>query len=268
MSYKVLLWDSLSSIEWSQAPWRKEGRKIGLEDCDQELIHDVLLRHLPKDGLIVDAGCGVGKWPIYLRRQGYRVVGVDISHEACTIGRENDPGLGIAQADVRFTPLKSASVDAVVSLGVVEHDEAGPDAALREARRIIKPGGLLVLAVPYNNLWRKLIANQLLDYVTRKRIRATMSLGFNEYRFDKRELRAMLRRTGFEPLQAYPNDLKPPKNMGLWVDWNNLVFHPLLSKHEQELFVFPGLKGRVANALSRWTPWFACGEVVFVARAR
>jgi len=268
MSYKVLLWDSLTSIEWSQAPWRKEGRRIGLDDCDQELIHDVLLRYLPRDGLIVDAGCGVGKWPIYLRRHGYRVLGVDISHEACAIGRENDPGLGVAQADVRYTPLKTASVDAVVSLGVVEHDEHGPDAALREARRILKPTGILVLAVPYNNWWRKLVANRLMDYVTRKRIRATMRLGFNEYRFDKRELRAALHRAGFEPQRAYPNDLKPPKNMGLWVDWNNLVFHPLLSTEPQELFVFSGFKGRVANALSQWVPWLACGEVVFIARAR
>ena len=42
----------------------------------------------------------------------------------------------------------------------------------------------------------------------------------------QRELCGFLRATGFEPLASYPNDLRPPKVMGLWVDYNNL-FDPL-----------------------------------------
>jgi SAM-dependent methyltransferase len=266
MSYKVLLWDSLSPIEWSQASWRKEGRQVPLEECDEELIRDVLLRHLPRDGVTVDAGCGSGKWPIYLRRRGYRVVGLEIDHAGCAIAAENEPGLAMAQCDVRRIPLRDASVDAVISLGVVEHDEAGPDAALAEARRILKPGGTLILAVPFNNLWRRLVGNRLLDRVTRQRLAAGQRLGFNEYRFSRREVYAHLAGAGFTPLAAYPNELRPPKNMGLWVDWNNLMFSPLQPR-TGELFVFPGLAGRLANALQRWTPWLVCGEVVVVARA-
>jgi SAM-dependent methyltransferase len=267
MSYKVLLWNSLSPIEWSQASWRKEGRVVPLEECEEEMIRDVLLRHLPRQGLIVDAGCGSGKWPIYLRRRGYRVLGLEIDHAGCAIACENEPGLPMLQSDVRRIPLRSASVDAVISLGVVEHDEAGPQAALAEARRILAPGGLLILAVPFNNLWRRLIGNRLLDRVTRRRLAAGQQLGFNEYRFSRPEVRRYLAQAGFTPLAAYPNELRPPKNMGLWVDWNNLAFSPLQPR-TGELFVFPGLAGRLANLLQRWTPWLVCGEVVFVARAR
>jgi SAM-dependent methyltransferase len=167
---------------------------------------------------------------------------------------------------VRRTPLRDAVVDAVISLGVVEHDEAGPQAALAEARRIIKRGGTLVLAVPFNNVFRRAIGNHLMSWVTRRRLADGHRLGFNEYRFSKRELRRYLRAAGFEPLAAYPNDLRPPKNMGLWVDWNNAMFNPL-RPNTGAMFEFPGLLGRLVNALQRYTPWLICGEVVFVCRA-
>ena len=101
MAYKIYLLDNLSPIEWSQAVWRLEGAVPTSEDCDRELIHDVMLRHLPQDGLIADAGCGAGRWPIHLRRLGYRVVGIDISPEAGRAARAEDSGLPITVGDVR-----------------------------------------------------------------------------------------------------------------------------------------------------------------------
>jgi SAM-dependent methyltransferase len=165
-------------------------------------------------------------------------------------------------------PLRTASADAVLSLGVVEHDEAGPLASLRELHRILKPGNLLVLAVPFNNLFRRLLVNHLQRFVDRRRRRAKMSLGFAEYRFSRRELRRFLEQAGFEPIGVYPNDLLPPKVMGLWVDYDNLVVNPLVDRGPKDLFVMTGLKGRIARALVRYVPWLVCGEVVFVARAR
>jgi SAM-dependent methyltransferase len=268
MAYKIFLWDSLTAIEWSQAAWRIEGTRVSAEACDGELIHDVILRHLPKDGLVIDAGCGTAKWPIYLRRLGHRCVGLEISEQACRLARQIDPGLPVARADTRLASVRSAVADAVLSLGVVEHDEAGPVAGLRELRRILKPGGLLVLAVPFNNLFRRLVVNHLQTWVTRRRRRASMRLGFAEYRFTSREVAGFLAETGFEPIATYPNDLLPPKVMGLWVDRDNLVSNPLLEKGPKQLFVLAGLQGRLARAALRWAPWLVCGEVVFIARAR
>jgi len=268
MSYKIYLFDALSPIEWSQAGWKLEGDTVNLEDCQIEFIHDVLFEHLPKQGLIVDAGCGVARWPIYLRQRGYRVFGLEWSHDACLIAKRTDPGLEVLRSDVRRTPLADASVDAVMSLGVVEHDEAGPIEALREARRILKPDGVMVLAVPYNNPLRRAVINHLLSYVTRRRRRASWKLGFAEYRFSAREVEGFLAQTGFEVVSWHPNDLRPPKNMGLWVDYNNLIINPFVPTGREQLFLFPGPAARLAGALTRWIPWLACGEIICVARPR
>lgn len=267
MSFKVYLWDNLSPIEWSQAAWRIEGED-GTSTCKQEMLHDVMMAHLPKQGVIVDAGCGTARWPIYLRRLGYRCVGLEISRDAIQLAHGADPGIPILQSDTRNAPVRTGSADGVISLGVVEHEEAGPDAGLRELRRMLKPGGVLVCAVPFNNLFRRLVVNHLMRLVTRRRRQLGMTLGFAEYRFSRPELRAFLDRAGFDVVAEYPNDLLPPKIMGLWVDADNLVVSPFRSTGPEQLFVLPGLRGKLARVALRRFPWLVCGEVVFVCRAR
>jgi SAM-dependent methyltransferase len=268
MAYKIYLLDNLNPIEWSQAVWRLDGEAPPTEDCDRELIHRVMLQHLPKQGLTLDAGCGAGKWPIYLRSLGYRVMGIDISHNAGKLARAGDPALPIGVGDVRKIPLRDHSVDAVLSLGVVEHDERGPLEALRDTHRILKRDGLLILSVPFNNLLRRLLVNRMQSWVTWRRRRARMKLGFVEYRFSRREVRDFLRETGFEIVSAHPNDYLPPKNVGLWVDWQNLFFNPFLKRSRDDLFRLPSPWGRIVGVVTRVAPWLICGEVTVVARAR
>lgn len=267
MSYKVYLLGSLSPIEWSQLKWRSEGRTVPVHECTEELVHDILLQHIPKNGIIVDAGCGTGKWLIYLQRLGYRMVGIEMSREAGLIAKENQRDARVVQGDVRGVPLRSQSIDAVLSLGVVEHDESGPLAALREAHRILKPNGVLVLVVPYNNLLRRLLMNRLLAYVNWRRRRARAELCFAEYRFGAREVRRFLKCAGFDVVAMYPEDMRPPKNVGIWVDYQNLVFDPFASE-KVELFTLSGSAGKLARSAMRWCPWFICGLITFVARAK
>jgi hypothetical protein len=52
----------------------------------------------------------------------------------------------------------------------------------------------------------------------------------------------------------------------LWVDYNNIYMNPFRQLTVDELFILPGLKGRLAALATRFFPWVVCGEVVFVAR--
>jgi SAM-dependent methyltransferase len=267
MPYKVYLWGAIDPIGWSQVIWRIGGENASAaEMCRGETIHPVMFRYLPPDGLVIDAGCGTAKWPIYLRAHGYHCLGLEISIEACQHARREDPAVPLILADTRSAPLHDACADALISLGVIEHDEAGPAAGLRELRRLLKPGGVLIVSVPFNNLFRRLIVNRWMSFMVRRRRRAGVHLGFNEYRFRRRELRRHLRDAGFETVAEFPDDYQPPRVMGLWVDFDNLVFSPL--RETPTLFVMPGWRGFLARLALDYVPWLVSGGVAMVARAR
>ena len=147
LSYQVHLPAALDPIEWSQVTWRVESQAL-VDDVDAELIYDVVLRTLLPGSRVADAGCGMAKWPSALRRHGHRAIGIDVSPAALALARQRDPAVPLVVADSRTTPLRSHALDAVLSVGVVEHEEAGPVDSLRELHRILKPGGTLILDVP------------------------------------------------------------------------------------------------------------------------
>ncbi|HWP67343.1 MAG TPA: methyltransferase domain-containing protein [Candidatus Limnocylindria bacterium] len=247
--------------------WRVESQAPA-DDVDAELTYDVVLASLPPQARVVDAGCGMGKWPIALRRLGHHAVGLDLSRAALELARDRDPAVPLVVADARCMPLRSHVLDAVLSEGVVEHEEEGPLASLRELHRVLKPGGTLILDVPYDNWLRRLVMNHLQTWVTARRRRAGWTLGFSEYRYTHREVLGFLEAAGFEPISAHPNDRKPPKNVGVWVDYHNLIFDPFKPTPPATLFVLPPLATRIIGPLIHRVPWLLCGTITVIARAR
>ena len=102
--------------------------------------------------------------------------------------------------------------------------------------------------------------NHLQTRVTRRRRQAGMRLGFAEYRFTRREVHRFLRAAGFAPQATYPNDLLPPRVMGLWVDRANLVFNPLGAKGAGEAGI-NAVGAAIASAIDD-----ALGGGVFITR--
>lgn len=104
---------------------------------------------------ILDAGCGTGGLMRRLERTHpeWQWTGVDLEPLACELARARVSQSQIAQASVTALPFAPASFDAVVSADVLYHlDDDG--AALREAARVLRAGGLLVVNVPAHRwLW-------------------------------------------------------------------------------------------------------------------
>jgi SAM-dependent methyltransferase len=157
---------------------------------------------LPATGVVLEAGCGLGQYVILLRERGWRALGVDTSLEALVACRRA-AAVPLAASDLRALAVASGAVSAYVSLGVVEHDPGGPEAILAEAHRVLAPGGVLILSVPYLNGVRQLGAPWI-----RRRQAAIHGRGgtFYQYAFTRRELLGALRRARFEPLAARPYD--------------------------------------------------------------
>jgi ubiquinone/menaquinone biosynthesis C-methylase UbiE len=113
------------------------------------LILQTLETELPdwREKEILDVGCGTGA---ILQRLGNpeKNVGVDLAEEAISFCRRR--GLNnVRQGDICALPFGDASFDAVICSSVLYHQWVSDvAAAVREMRRVLRPGGLLLINVP------------------------------------------------------------------------------------------------------------------------
>jgi SAM-dependent methyltransferase len=144
----------------------------------RRILLQVLDRYLGKGGAdqrrILDVGCGTGTMLTYLASYG-QVQGVDIDEEAVGYCRERglvEVRLGSAET----LPFADNSFDLVTALDVVEHLD-DDTAALREIRRVLRPGGKVLITVPAHPfLWgdqdevnlhkRRYVAPEIRDRLT------------------------------------------------------------------------------------------------------
>lgn len=124
--------------------WGRAEEAPGMEPASLR-IRDLLAREFP-GGRVLDVGCGTANKTAGLREAGLDVVGLDPYEEACRIAREHH-GLDIVCASLRGAALPEASFDAVTMFDVLEHLD-DPLGDLREAHRLLKPGGLVCVKVP------------------------------------------------------------------------------------------------------------------------
>lgn len=96
--------------------------------------------------LVLDAGCGGGRYARLLGEHGAKVVGVDLSAavEKAAALCSPYPGVAILQADLLDLPLRDAAFDAAFSIGVMHHSP-DPRGAFARVARTVKPGGRLAV---------------------------------------------------------------------------------------------------------------------------
>ncbi|KAA9149720.1 class I SAM-dependent methyltransferase [Amycolatopsis acidicola] len=103
---------------------------------------------------ILDVGCGDGAATALIARRapGHDVVGLDWSTRALGQAREHGFGLVNGSAEPPGLPFGDATFDVVVMSELIEH-LVDTDAALDEARRVLRPGGTLLVSTPNLAAW-------------------------------------------------------------------------------------------------------------------
>lgn len=263
MSFKVYFFKAPADKGWNEY-WERSDTDGHFALVEYETTLPVVRERLPVGDAVLDAGCGLGRWVYHLRRCGHRVVGLDRNSERLKTGREHADSFPAVCGNVLQTPFPDETFGAVISFGLVEHFEQGPLPALAELHRILKPGGFLLVSVPYNNIVRKLVVNPLYRLRNLKRRLVGCELAFNEYRFSAGEMSLFLKKSGFDVFACHPQEFVPPKCIGLSVD-RHMLRGGLSKAPSWEL----GRTGRtLRKVLDAISPWLCCGGVLCVARAK
>lgn len=196
-------------------------------------------------GRILDAGCGTGGFLAVLAnaRPDLACHGLEYNQAAAARARAKS-GAAIAQGSVNALPFRDASFDAAIAADVLCHAAVDPTAALQEVKRVLRPGGRLIVNMP---------AYQWLHSAHDRRVQ-------NARRLTKSATVALLRRAGFHSITArYWNGLLLPlmiaqrkilargdtvSDVGAFPPWLDAILHGM-TQLERRLPVPPPAGGSI-----------------------
>ncbi len=194
---------------WWSSHW--EGRQGLRSDLRDEPLWPTIEDVLQKPALILEAGCGTGQWVQFLGSLGHTTIGVDYAPAGLRVGKTFNATLRLVAGDLRTLPFPDDVFDYICSFGAVEHDVRGPEYALRELRRVLKPSGRLLCSVPCLNIERTPFVGWfvLRDWlkqreVLRRLAGKTAAFRFYEYVYSPSTYKKILSDCGFDVLALRP----------------------------------------------------------------
>ena len=120
--------------------------------------HEIEALRLEPGMRLLDAGCGRGEILRAAHDRGLRVAGIDYSEAAVALSRETLADVAdadIRHGDVTRLPWGDDGFDRVLCGDVIEHlDAAQAEAAVNEFRRVLRPGGVVLVHTAPNRLFR------------------------------------------------------------------------------------------------------------------
>ncbi len=152
---------------------------------------DIVRRFRPS-GTLLDVGCGAGFFVREASEQGYSAEGIEFSREAVEFGMR-EGGVRLTEGDLLHAQFAGRSFDIVTLWHVLEHLPR-PVETLKKIRAILKPGGILILAVPnFDSVQARLFRGRWYHLEVPRHL----------YHFTPGTLRGLLDARGFDVLAEY-----------------------------------------------------------------
>lgn len=150
----------MGARDYYESLWRSV--PAGLAPSDLQLRLKFLLARVRPGENVLDVGCGEGRFTAELAAAGVHGVGIDVAEEPLRRARAAHHGVDVRLVDVvESWPFADASFDAVWAGEVIEH-VADTGGWLSEVRRVLRPGGRLLVSTPNHSrlvvLWLALSA--------------------------------------------------------------------------------------------------------------
>ena len=167
------------------------------------MIDQLIRPHLRAGSRLLEIGCGAGNFLLQATVPGSYPVALDLSMQALTFvrsrlqeaafGDKSPSGFACTQAIGESLPLVDGSFDCVLLSEVIEHLDA-PEISIREAVRVLRPGGRLLVTTPnYRSFW------PLMEWaVDRLNMAPKMAGEQHVSRFHPSSLKQMLVETGLQ----------------------------------------------------------------------
>lgn len=176
---------------------KKESSSLIAEHCRRFALRDHVrfvekaLAKTDVEGPVLDVGCRGGLFLKILRERGHPGIGLDSSLRAATTAWEINRTPAVC-ATLCHAPLPDSSFAAVTMFHVLEH-LYDPPSYLEAARRLLKPGGRLIIQVPNAASWQFLLLGENWRGLDVPR---------HLWSFRAAELETLLDRSGFEPVRT------------------------------------------------------------------
>jgi SAM-dependent methyltransferase len=197
-----------SSPEFWDSSWSDGAFEEAVRFCEVDPLKPLFEKYVNTGDRLLEGGCGRGQYVVHCFQRGVDVVGFDFAAGALSNLHEHYPRIKVCAGDVSALPFSNGSFDVYFSGGVVEHFEGGSEVSLREAFRVLRPNGRLLISVPYLSPLRQAVAlTRTRDWKWVRRPSADTPDGghernFYQYAFTKGEFQKLLERAGFEVVET------------------------------------------------------------------
>ena len=130
--------------------------------CDGYELAPLFLELFSAAQPVLEAGCGSGRWCGWLGRNGIAADGIDWSPALCDRAAGQLPASRFFACDMACSGLPAESYAGLLALGSIEHTAEGPQKALAEFHRLLRPEGVAVITVPYRG-WLRAVCRLATD---------------------------------------------------------------------------------------------------------